>query len=300
MKINGKKYGIASFILFFGAAVIGICFLLIGYNKQRKLNLEKESRGFYSKAAQKFRVFEGASEDRLMNALSSSIENGLVYSMHLDSMDTLQGVWYQGDIEKPALADGEFFDEKDFTENTNKAVIGKACLKDTTQKDGIIFLEIDGEEYEVIGVFDADEDTRMGQMKFINLNAAFKTYGAAGDYLLDGRNTQTIRTEMEMLSEKMYSDEFYYSPEKPEDNSLVRVFGLETLDAIYLIMSANFVICGIFITIYWLHKKKGYAEVYSLLGIRRKYFIADILKTYGLTVLSGFLLGFFCYILLRG
>ena len=100
----------------------------------------------------------------------------------------------------------------------------------------------------------------------------------------------------------MYSDEFYYGSGsgRPEDTGLVRVFGLEALDAIYAVLIFNFVVCGIFITAYWLHRKRLVAEVYALLGLGRGALVRDVGASYVLTVLCGAACGFVCFLLFDG
>ena len=302
MKIHGKRYGAAVFILLLGAAAISFCFLMIGNNKRQKAELERESRGFYSEAAQKFMVFDTISEERFMKALSASVENGIVYLACLNPGDTVKGVWYQGEIEEPELAEGRFFQKEDFSSDAKKAVAGRGCLDRARTEGGVCLLDVDGEEYEVIGVLDAEEDTRMGQTVFVNLNAAFETYGVAGDYVLDGMDEQSVRSQMASLSQNMYSDEFYYGSGsgRPDDTGLVRVFGLEALDAIYAVLIFNFVVCGIFITAYWLHRKRLVAEVYALLGLGRGALVRDVGASYVLTALCGAACGFVCFLLFDG
>lgn len=299
MKLFGRKYGKSTFVLLIGSAIIGLCLFMVLFNIKRKEQLELNSRGFYNEYAQEFMLTEAASEERFLKAMQASVQDGIVYLMHLDYANTLQGVWYQGEIKKPELESGRFFVEEDFSSGKRVAVIGKKYLKELEKKDGKSYLEIGEESYEVIGILAAQEDTRMGQLKFINWDAAIKTYGLAGDYLLDGLNKSKVKEEIDQLAERMYSDEFYHSDLEVDDDSVVRVFGLETLDAIYMVMVVNFIICGIFITVYWLYKKKSYIEVYTLLGFTRRRIFLDLLKNYMISVALGFLISF-TYLFIKG
>ena len=74
---------------------------------------------------------------------------------------------------------------------------------------------------------------------------------------------------------------------------------METLDVIYSIMAVNFVLCGIFIIVYWTQKQRGYAEVYSLLGVGRNVFLGDMIKKFAGIVIPGALLGL-AYFLFKG
>ena len=300
MKILGKKYGISACVLFIGAITIGLCFSMILLNNRRKQELEFNSRGFYNEYAAKFMITDMASEERFKSALKSTVKNGVVYLKNLDLLNSLQGVWFQGEVVKPELQSGRFFEEEDFLGDTKYAVIGASYLEDIEEQEGKKYIEIEEENYEVIGVLKAKADTKLGQMIFINWNAAIKQYGISGDYLLDGASEEYVEETIEVLESKMYSDEIYYQEKLMEDTSVVRIFGLETLDAIYLIMFINFIICGIFITMYWLQKQKKHIEVYGLLGIGRKYLFLDMLKGYIKIVIPGILIGVVYFLVKEG
>jgi len=299
MKICGKKYGISTFVLFIGAVVIAFCFCMMLFHTERKRQLEMQSRGFYNDYAKSFAVFDTVSKEQFQKVLQASVRDGMVFLRNLDGINMTYGVWYQGEVQKPVLESGRFFEEKECMGRERLAVVGKGCLGDVNEKEGELHIKIDGENYTVIGVLAAEADTKMGKMKFVNWEAAVCQYGIAGDYILDGKSEQAVREQMGQLAGQMSENEVYYSEGiKVEDNSLVRMFGLETLDAIYLIMFVNFIICGIFIIVYWLQKQKNYVEVYTLLGIGWGILIWDVLKKFMGAVVPGTLIGM-TYLLLK-
>ena len=300
MKIFGKKYGISTLILFIGAAIITFCFLMMMSHARRKQQLEMESRGFHNEYAKNFAVLDTVSKEQLLDVLRASVQNGMVFLKNLDALNEVHAIWYQGDVQKPELENGRFFEEKECVGSERLAVVGKSYLDEIQEKEGKQFLEIDGEDYRVIGVLAAQAGTRMGKMKFINWAAAAGQYGVAGDYVLDGRDELTVKEQLQQLAGQMSETELYYSERaKSEDDSLVRIFHLETLDVIYSIMAVNFVLCGIFIIVYWTQKQRGYAEVYSLLGVGRNVFLGDMIKKFAGIVIPGALLGL-AYFLFKG
>ena len=185
------------------------------------------------------------------------------------------------------MISGRFFETKDFTDNNNVAVIGKK-VKNTYEKSGQAYIQINGTEYKVIGVLGYNDDTPFDDYVFINLLSCPKD--DLNMYIIDFlSNTsqehfediiEDLRSEIKEIN--MLSETASFSETVEVDFSTFVYFGG---------LFASCILCIMLISLQWLIYQKKELAIRRLVGASKQQITLLLISKYAFYLLASFIVG---------
>ena len=185
------------------------------------------------------------------------------------------------------MISGRFFEDKDFTDNNNVAVIGKK-VKNTYEKAGQTYIQINGTEYKVIGVLGYNDDTPFDDYVFINLLSCPKD--DLNMYIIDFlSNTsqehfediiEDLRSEIKEID--MLSETASFSETVEVDFSAIVYFGG---------LFSSCILCIMLISLQWLIYQKKELAIRRLVGASKQQITLLLLRKYVFYLLASFFVG---------
>lgn len=263
--------------------VITAAFLLL-INIQSRRELEESKRGFYSEWAS-YLINEDSGWDAIQDILrGDSWNDGIVYKKDLEMNADTRGVFYKGDFRKLPLIEGRYFTEEEVSSGSRKVMLGQRFEEEIYEEEGIRYIDILGERFEVIGIFGSAQPTRMDSMKWIPLEAAAKLAGPEGTYIVDGKSEAQAEYNsglLEMVMEpdrtteiKVMNDEGEAVESSfPERNNNV-------IEKIYLAIVFSFILNMILAGTYWGRHTVQRIQVEKMFGFSGGQVILSVLAEY--------------------
>lgn len=95
------------------------------------------------------------------------------------------------------VTEGRFFQANDFFSNRHYAVIGKGLISDLYSASGLLWIDINGHPFEVIGILDTGTNSPMDQCIYYNLDAL----SSIPLIYLDGNDAKQIERSRSALEE---------------------------------------------------------------------------------------------------
>lgn len=298
MKIHSKQIPKGTLNLLISMILVAVSSMLIAANLQEKTALEKSVRGYYSENYVKMSSGAAGWND-FADALSNrNVNNVIIYKERLESLTDTRGVYYKGKIEKPPLLSGRFFEESDFSGNQKVALIGGNYLRETVTREGIQYITILEEEFEVIGVLGSGQVSRLDTMLWIPLDVAVSLTGTEGTYYIDGASAGAVEENVTALQSVLQPDiDFYYdSNNELVTNEESSGFQMpDTVTMIYLAIVFTFILTTVFTTAGWISNRRQMIQVARSQGFRNREIL---LSVYGRFLPIPFLAALAAYVTL--
>ncbi|MBQ4058144.1 MAG: ABC transporter permease [Lachnospiraceae bacterium] len=114
------------------------------------------------------------------------------------------------------IADGRFFDDKDYENKTMTAVIGASMIENTYSENGKKYVGYENQLFEIIGVFE-ETGTNLDHTVYLNLTCYLQYASHHGLYYIDAKEKNivegVIREIQEGAENKYSASEVVYTPQ---------------------------------------------------------------------------------------
>ena len=143
----------------------------------------------------------------------------------------LKGIYYRGKVISIPLVEGRFFTCDESQGNENKIVVGYQYIEEIYDKKGEKYYQLEGKEYEVVGIIGREKGSRFNTMIFLPFKTATNRFGTSGVYLIDGMTEKMANTilqnnlkQQDEISVKKLYDSYFpdFLREMKEDNGMIR------------------------------------------------------------------------------
>ncbi|MEG1132543.1 MAG: ABC transporter permease [Romboutsia sp.] len=301
-----------SLLLCYSIVTIFIMMMIANYISNKELNTV--SRGFLTSSSQKFNVNGNIDALELEEVIRGTLpQEGAIFRKNFSNENTT-GIYKKEDFNDPPLIKGRFLDEEESFSNKKVAVVGQGLQHSFVNNNGKEWIEIDGTNFEVIGVVGTDYSSRLDSMIFIPLGVVNRQYGTVGEIIIDGVNNtekfldkvrHNINSDVEFSKvndKKIISGTFDPQTGKETEKVLSSSdLSKNNLNSyIYLIVFISALLCIISISIYWYEKIKKEITVCNILGFYKHEIFIRCINHYIKVVLTGIMFGmFFSVVILR-
>jgi hypothetical protein len=302
MKLFDKRIFKGSMILFINLTLLTVSCILITTNINSKIEIEKLSRGFYSKNALRITISDSQSETLWQKALKENrINNSIIFKNNIKFNMDLRGIYYKGNVELPPIKSGRFFEENECMTNQKIAIIGNSYLNDVEKKDKKQWIRVLKQKFEVIGILGTGKKSRFDSMIFIPIVTALKLQGQEGHFIIDGKHANKILENTQLLK-NLLSSSAKVDMERPVGHDITGVgesLNLGTNDIIktvYLAIFFAFLLTAISSSSYWIFHRNQLIQIQRMLGNKdSKIFIFIVHRYLRVAILSlafGFVICF--------
>ena len=200
---------------------------------------------------------------------------------------TVRAIYFNKKYVNLPMKGGRFFREEDFKEDRYVAVLGKRLEFITYTKDGKRYLDLEGKEFEVLGILGYEEDTLLDDYIFVNgcisdeimetsicvLDYLKKTdYEAVRDKMVSGLEGRGVHTE------ELTGGENFFESVVPSF-----MYGRK-----FIMMFLALILCAVLLSSDWLQSQKEEIYVRRLLGADDRSIILLFLKRFGILFLLTF------------
>ena len=263
MKILYWKINKSTLLLTFNLILVFLSAFFIVANINAKQELEESKRGFYSEGASYLFCDDSADWETVRRILSGQEwTSGILFKKDLEIDADTRGVYYKGKISVPPLLSGRFFTPEESWGKEKKALVGTRFEKDIYKKNGKKYIEILGEQFEVIGILGSIQPTRLDSMKWIPLETAVELTGIPGRYAVDGISEAVIKSNTELLWTVMDEDWTMHKTLQ----ELNKFGDIDIIEKIYLAIICVFALNMILAGNYWMRRKNQKVQVEKLFG----------------------------------
>ncbi len=273
-------------ILIFIFIIISTFSLIISAYLTESYEIEYLSQGYYSNNVEYF--YCKNKDDFNIDNIYKNQEDIIIFK-ELSINNDIRGIYYKGNIEKPNMKSGRFFEKTDFDEDKHYAVIGLNFTEGILEKDNIQYVIYDGIKYEVIGIMGYNRESKIDRACFINLDDSL--CAKEGAFAIDGTSKNKVNKMLENIQNN-YSINLI----NREKNGIDRFFKTEGFNIILIIL----VLCVLILTtvsvsLYWVEKRKRKIAILRLVGYNDKRIIKVIFFRYlfleHISIFIGFLIG---------
>ncbi|GGI65433.1 ABC transporter permease [Enterococcus alcedinis] len=236
-----KKLFFVTNFIFLIATIINAFSLFYFFHQK---NLDFISNNFVSKESVRLMVNKDL-DSKMWGDLLSNQKDILVVKT-LESNFYSKAIYTNYKWELP-LIKGRNFIHTDFFDGKNRAIIGAELLKENMVDQSI---QIEGKEYEIIGILNGDYSKNLSRMALVNLNSLTKNQ-TLGVYQINSNQT-TMNMLQETLNDNIsaitYSDDSkVYNPKNKKNNNnilrysfqLLCLFGIGICLSFYLSLSKS-------------------------------------------------------------
>ncbi len=300
MKLFGKRIPKGNALLFLNFSAVSLCLLLIVSATRAGQANSFMRHNLYSGQQKNFYIIgseeKGQWKDVVPSLAASYEEFGLYVSVPSPEIP-IRGVCLQGDVNVPPMVWGRFFDFSTSWTDRPKMVLGKTFWDEAISRDGGLFYQLDGTEFEVIGIMGTEGDSRANHMIFIDFQSAVQMAGINADYKLDAKSPERIREIGQELCSLFGSSANVLMTlgEGAEEPLLTKLLSSDAImDTMYVMILVSFSLSTILATFIWLRFRRQLFYAWALCGALKSREWAEIFKRY-LCVSGG---GFFCGLLL--
>jgi hypothetical protein len=272
-----KKFSTSYLLYVLQISFIGLFVLvLLGYSLQLAEKNFFENRMFSSNV-KGLLLSEQKSSNGNSNLSIPSISGEFMLYRHLvdDINEIVRGVYATSDIFGLSnyVQEGRYFNESDFINVTNTAVIGHKLLPLTYEENGVTFYAYNQTIYEVIGVF-KDTGTDLDIAAYLNLPIMLANEENAGLYYVDAKDSATVSAIISALKTNM---DGVFAIQEVEYESRVS-YKISRMFRTLLIFSVLAAIFSLLITtVFFVTRQKYEVSVQKLCGMTKK----DLIWRYG-------------------
>ncbi len=185
------------FVVFFSLLVL---FAAVYEN----MSLPKIRRGFYTRnQISAYAPFEYERSNLLALCDEYSDLDFLISRTSLSLSMDLRGVYFSQSMETPPLVSGRFLTQEEMLSNEKLAVIGTDFLEEVYVEDGVQYIDISREAYEVVGVLGIGQASRLDSIVYIPLGELIEGATAMGLYELDSDTIATLEILSPLFNEAL-------------------------------------------------------------------------------------------------
>lgn len=297
MNTFGKRVPKGNLLLFFSFTAVSLCILLIISMFHSEYENRLSHNNLYTGHQKEFSVCYAEDENQWRNVIpniKSDADDFAIYVPVQNPDIILRGVYIKGNVVRPPMIQGEYFDcETSWTE-VPKAVLGKKYQKDTRTENGKLFYEYNGVDYEVIGVMGTQKDSWINKMIMLDFNSAVKLSGINTSYVLDTKRKSNInKTGQELCNMFQYPASLMITLEEGVKSSFVEEFFSSDviMDTMYIMILISFSLSTVLVTYIWLSYRKQLFFAWELCGYRKICRHYEIYKRFLGVAVTGFLSG---------
>ncbi|MEK4005052.1 ABC transporter permease [Paenibacillus sp. FSL H3-0333] len=262
--------------------LLSLIVVVFNYYQVQHNELNQLSRGLYTKNSIFFTIKEKAIEINwseietsddytIFSELGSVEKNG--------SWQELRAIYFNKSTYDPPLAEGRFFNNADFYNNDNLAVIGKNIDgTDLLEKAGELYYTFAGRNYKVIGIMGAPYSSKLDDTVFVNLDSLQSdSFMDSTVYVMNiAHNPITSNLKLPFLQNDLPIHVFDRG-----DSGTVRAMNIGTQQ---LMVTFIFIILlfstSVISALFWMNRKKSEILVLWQCGISLKTIGRRILSTY--------------------
>lgn len=225
------------------------------------------SQALYSKNTYYF-VCE--SKDIRKQELSKSLRDSILFA-ELDINEDIRACIYDGRIDKPQMKSGRFFEENDFENEHNVAIIGSNYLKSLTEENGISYLYYKNEKYEVVGIMGYEYPTKLDNICLLEYNDNLITNDTV--FAIDSKSHSKIADVLQKLNLSNIKQI------QREQYNIGSFFQNESASILLITFILFFLIfSNMFISLYWIEQRKKHICIMRLVGYSNSYISKSIFK----------------------
>lgn len=259
-QINKKYLGV-----FISINLVFMIFLNLIYHYFQNFNeIEKSNMLYINTYAQKIYVEDS---HEFVNKLKKlDIQESFIIWQKLS--ENLVGLLYWGNLDFPPIIEGRFFTSSDFYSNRRLAVIGKNLMSHQLKEESASFIELFGDQYEIIGVVGHDFPSNLDNTVYFNLDSNI----FIDLFYIDGKDSTAVRLALGHLSQLV--------PVKTIDDSphgIGRLFGYSDKNYKFKIVCITISLVAIFLSIiFFANAYFSQITVQHLLGISPQRIISNL------------------------
>lgn len=259
-KISFRRKGDLFLCVIFATLSLGMLFMCANILDREYSKIL--SNGFCSDSAVKF---ETASFPESFLDEVERFEVELTFNSEYDDLE-LKGVYAGEWYEAPKMESGRFFEKNETRTKKNIVVAGKNAVTNCVIHNKKKYLEINGENYEIIGVISDKVGSRLNSTCFMPMYKAALVTGGAGMYMLDGKNETSVN---EAKRELVKSGDQYGCSWESSVAQKKALFDDESERAIliiYITVMFSLVLTGISSIRYWFEYRIEEINTRNILG----------------------------------
>lgn len=190
------------------------------------------------------------------------------------------------------IVSGRDFNEEDFILHRNVALVSEDMKKDACVRDGVEYIDINGNEYEIIGTFIKEENAiNPNTDVFLNMyseNYIYLENNIEGTYFIDTGKDNTLLCEALDTWCYIRDKGSIFEKSVKEKYQLVKDALVIPINILYLVIA--FMGLGIsYITCFWMFSMKKEIFIHRLCGANSKSIIRKNLRIYSKYVLIAFI-----------
>ena len=279
------KNNIISFFTFLAMLILPLSSSVMINHALTSQTVADMERGFFGKNTYSLAI---KNDGFSIKDLLKYTDNNYNFAVYHDYDENIREIFYTNKFAYFPMLSGRFFNGEDFASRENYAVIGKKHEKDIFKKNNKQYISVNGEDYQVLGVFGTDTDTvfdnkilTSNKVKGDNKSVIFYIdcfFNDSDNFInsvlenlqASGIKAEPISTEQSVLSGII--PDFLYS----------RWFGMLIICQL---------ICVILLTFEWINTKKKEIAVKRLLGHSSAAIMISTCSGYILNAASAFIIG---------
>lgn len=287
VKIIGKKLHLSVlrikpltvflFLLFFCVCIL--CSFVFR-NIAARDTLNKISRGYYGDSKITFSVSDSSGSAIGPVEVAKLFKNTCPDAeLNHDSSDGMtRQICINGQAAVPPMLSGRYFTAEDFTKVKPYAVVGKTKALSEIHKDGKYYIDINGVQFEVIGVIGVKTATQLDNMVFINMDIPV-TIESERLYTLDakGKNANDLYKILAAAAEKRGIS---LKQIDTESQGIERILPQVNTQTILLASILSFALAILILSLEWINGQSKSIAVKRLLGRSTFELTRDVLKSY--------------------
>ncbi len=306
MKIFQKRIPKGNALLFLSFSAISLCLLLIVSATRAGQENSLMQNNIYSGHQKNFYITgteeNGQWGDVIPQLAALQKDFGLYVSVPSQDIP-IRGVCLQGEVNKPPMVRGNFFDFSSSWTDSPKMVLGKSFQNEVDVQDGSQYYQLDGVAFEVIGIMGTDQDSRVNHMIFIDFQSAVQMAGINTDYKLDTQDPGRIREVGQDIC-RLFGESanvLMILGDTIEVPLLTRLLSSDRImGTMYVMVLASFCLSTILVTFIWLRFRRQLFFSMALCGMEKHLECMEIFRRYCRVAGMGFLVGLFLMLALSG
>ena len=267
--------------VFFVITIVSIFFLSY-ISESYKLHVL--SQGFYSGNTKYFKC--NISEEAY-DSLFTQLNNAIFYA-ELDINYDIRGILFSGKVEQPDMISGRFLEESDFRQGRKTAVIGQNYKQDLIMKNGRQYVIFGDELFEVVGVMGYSQRSKIDDACFLSLSYEMLENNEQIIFALDSKNQNTVDQTMQL----MQAANNQIKRIDRESKDIGRFFKDENISMfLYITFVLFFMTTNIFISLYWIDKRRKEIAIVRLVGFNNQIVFKRIIGRFYAIATISFLFG---------
>lgn len=279
-----RKLFRGEFLLCFLFLIISIASVFFTMYMMRSYSIEILSQGFYSKNAKHITLNYNGN-------IFSEIENGSIYIESTNINFDVRYVYTNGTTYAPQIVKGRYFEDNDYSNNEQIAVIGKNlesyCVHNSNANEN--YIEHDGKMYRVVGIIGNDIPSKLDNTCFLSMPKDIILSGEV--IIVDSNSKKSIDNIIEKISKKIGEEntQLLDVPIKGISNWMDTEINSVVF---YIAILVLFALNSIALTSYWVQNRIQHIAIMRLCGYGNFRVVSFIALRYFKCLLSGFVIGF--------